>query len=368
MLNLLRIQINLMIFLLSSLVISICLAQQPIQEESQAWVEVYADVKSRVPLIFSDGRVCSGVLIDSDRVLTASHCVASLRPIFVFWEETFSMIYPAQVVALDGKNDLALLTVSTPSEINPISMIPESERLFVGEDVATIGHPTTGRNWNYPPFDPESTFLFSKGVISRVGADVVMSDLSISPGNSGGPAFNNRGQVVGIVSKKRIDRGVGSIAHLVGPAPIRSFLAKSYNQREPLSWRRADSNLSLNFWFNNDTSSGQNQSAEVLQNYELELMLALHDRIVLAGSSWLAGDLFRGTNYFAGWKFKIATSTLSEWTLIPGATHWLGKDNQKIFAPTVVIEQTVIPISFRFLQTTTNGDRDTVISLGLSLF
>ena len=77
----------------------------------------------------------------------------------------------------------------------------DSDQLNVGEDVYAIGNPLG-----------ELTFTFTGGYVSAKDRSVTMSDgtvmnmlqtdTAINSGNSGGPLFNEYGQVIGIVSAK----------------------------------------------------------------------------------------------------------------------------------------------------------------------
>src|SRR5258708_10173190 len=57
-----------------------------------------------------------------------------------------------------------------------------------GERVFTIGSPLS--------LDK----IITTGIISKVDAHTIMSDININPGNSGGPLFNNAGHVVGLTT------------------------------------------------------------------------------------------------------------------------------------------------------------------------
>ena len=57
-----------------------------------------------------------------------------------------------------------------------------------GERVFTIGSPLS--------LDK----IITTGIISKVDAHAIMSDININPGNSGGPLFNNAGHVVGLTT------------------------------------------------------------------------------------------------------------------------------------------------------------------------
>ncbi len=101
---------------------------------------------------------------------------------------------PGQVLDRDPEIDLALLQVDAVRL--PTAMIADSRQLRVGELVFAIGHP-----WGEPG-------VVTSGVISGLGAaetrgprrqvPIIRTDVTLAPGNSGGPLVNARGAVVGI--------------------------------------------------------------------------------------------------------------------------------------------------------------------------
>lgn len=103
--------------------------------------------------------------------------------------------YPvkARVVGSDARTDIAVLKVDKVEEAVNLSF-GSSERTRIGEGVFTIGNPfgyghtvTSGilsarnRTIGQGPFD-----------------DFIQTDAAVNPGNSGGPLFNARGEVIGI--------------------------------------------------------------------------------------------------------------------------------------------------------------------------
>ena len=103
--------------------------------------------------------------------------------------------FDAEVVKRGRDLDLALLRVETGSAL-PAAPVGDSDALRVGQLVYAIGHP-----WG-------RVGAVTAGVVSGLGvvggprerARYVQSDVSLAPGNSGGPLLNARGEVVGINS------------------------------------------------------------------------------------------------------------------------------------------------------------------------
>ena len=127
---------------------------------------------------FTDG-VCSGTLIAPNKVLSASHCFQGGRLL------TVNMV-PVNVVTYqhDGK-DHALLTLDTtfPSYA-PINYggMAQGERVFM------YGNPS-GQN-----------DMLRRGYVAGSVAQGTLLDLPVSQGDSGAAIFNERGEVVGVLT------------------------------------------------------------------------------------------------------------------------------------------------------------------------
>ena len=107
--------------------------------------------------------------------------------------------YDAQYVGGDEDYDIAVIKIEA-SGLQAVTL-GDSDTLNVGDHVLAIGNPLG-----------ELTFTFTGGYVSAKDRSVTMSDgtvmnmlqtdTAINSGNSGGPLFNEYGQVIGIVSAK----------------------------------------------------------------------------------------------------------------------------------------------------------------------
>jgi serine protease Do len=128
-------------------------------------------------------------------VLTNHHVVAGgRRSVTVVLRD--GRTFDAELVKSSRSLDLALLRVSGETLELPAAPVGDSDALRVGELVYAIGHP-----WG-------SVGAVSAGIIGGVGelrgpgrdlaARYVRSDVTLAPGNSGGPLLNAGGEVVAI--------------------------------------------------------------------------------------------------------------------------------------------------------------------------
>lgn len=103
--------------------------------------------------------------------------------------------YPvrARVVGSDARTDIAVLRVDRVDEAVDLSF-GRSERTRVGEGVFTIGNP-----FGYG-HTVTSGILSARNRVIGQGPydDFIQTDAAVNPGNSGGPLFNLRGEVIGI--------------------------------------------------------------------------------------------------------------------------------------------------------------------------
>jgi serine protease Do len=136
----------------------------------------------------------SGFIVSSDGlVLTNAHVVKGASEVVV--KLTDRREFRAKVLGADAKTDVAVLKIDARNL--PTVRLGSTRDLQVGEWVLAIGS----------PFGFENSV--TAGVVSAKGRSLpddslvpfIQTDVAVNPGNSGGPLFNARGEVVGINSQ-----------------------------------------------------------------------------------------------------------------------------------------------------------------------
>ena len=125
--------------------------------------------------------------------VTSLHMVKGADSVFVLDNELNT--YPARVVVTDNRLDIAILKVEKGenAKFNEPAYSFKSSGADLGEKVFTLGF-------------PGSDIVYSEGSLASVngGGDTAMYQVSVpvNPGNSGGPLFDETGNVIGIIKSK----------------------------------------------------------------------------------------------------------------------------------------------------------------------
>lgn len=174
--------------------------EPPKAMNAQALVEKYAPSVAMV--VFANGHG-SGFLVDRDLLATNAHVVGNrdnvnVRVIFPSAPDEEKGPHNGRVVFINKERDLALVRVKSDL---PFLKLGDSSTIKKGEDVVVIGSPGLGPGGGVLPN------AVGKGVYSTMAnlpgeGDFLQMSLAVNPGNSGGPAFNDRGEVIGVVTAK----------------------------------------------------------------------------------------------------------------------------------------------------------------------
>ncbi|WP_424981773.1 Do family serine endopeptidase [Maritalea sp. S77] len=135
--------------------------------------------------------VGSGFIISSDGfVVTNNHVIEDADEVMVVMENGDEMT--AKIIGTDPRTDLALLKIEAASDLQYVEFSDNEAR--VGDWVVAIGN----------PFGLGGTV--TAGIVSARGRDInanayddfIQIDAAVNRGNSGGPAFDTTGKVVGV--------------------------------------------------------------------------------------------------------------------------------------------------------------------------
>ena len=121
--------------------------------------------------------------------------------------------YDASIIGVDESSDVAVLKIDA-ANLTPVT-IGDSDALSVGDDIYAVGNPLG-----------ELDFSMSSGHVSALNRlitteanteaiNMFQVDAAVNSGNSGGPAYNARGEVVGVVTAKYSDTGVEGIGFAI---------------------------------------------------------------------------------------------------------------------------------------------------------
>jgi S1-C subfamily serine protease len=140
----------------------------------------------------------TGFIVGDHEIMTAAHVALDAQAISV---QTEAGVTSAELVGLDRDADAALLW--TPTDVGDASLELSQSTPALGESLALLGFPGA-----------VSDLRVTQGVVSGLDAnaeypdvgivlsDLIATDAAINGGNSGGPAFDTEGNVIGLVTGK----------------------------------------------------------------------------------------------------------------------------------------------------------------------
>ncbi len=169
--------------------------QLPQLDENDPFYEFFRRfIPNPGPREFQSQSLGSGFIITADGyILTNAHVVDSADDITVRLTDKREL--KAKVIGADRRTDVALIKIEASGL--PMVQFGDPGKLKVGEWVVAIGS----------PFGFDNTV--TAGIVSAKGRSLpqenfvpfIQTDVAVNPGNSGGPLFNMRGEVVGINSQ-----------------------------------------------------------------------------------------------------------------------------------------------------------------------
>ena len=167
----------------------------------------------------------TGFALKNGYVVTNYHVVEDAKSINISGiNGDYNVSYTASVVATDKVNDLAILKIRD-SRFNGFGTLPyavEMQMAEVGDDIFVLGYPLTQTMGD--------EIKLTNGIISsRTGfqGDAALYQITapLQPGNSGGPMFNSKGNVVGIVCAHH--KGTENVGYAIKTSYLKNLTESS---------------------------------------------------------------------------------------------------------------------------------------------
>lgn len=190
----------------------------------------------------TNGGIGTGFILDDNYIVTNNHVIEGGGKITIYSPNSPKK-FDAEVVYADPVVDLAVVKLKDwdtfEKEEGPVNLtLGDSELMPEGERVIVIGHPW-GLKWSV-----------SQGIISaknrRVGANpqfVDQVDAHLFQGNSGGPIFNEKGEVV-CVSDMMLTGEGGSYGFCI-PSNLVKKVLHDFDTFKEVRWRAMNVTLGL---------------------------------------------------------------------------------------------------------------------------
>jgi len=153
-------------------------------------------VSPAVARIDTDRGGGSGVVLSPDGlILTNDHVVARSRRLHAILPDGRSM--RADLIGSDAHSDLAVVRTSVEGGPLPFASLADSGAVRVGQIAIAIGNPY-GFHHTVTAGIVSAIGRSLRGQSGRLIEDVIQTDASLNPGNSGGPLIDSNGAVIGI--------------------------------------------------------------------------------------------------------------------------------------------------------------------------
>lgn len=187
--------------------------------------EVSELVTPSTVLIYASGQTASGYgtgffIRENGYIATNYHVVENREYISVTLHSGEEL--EAELINYSEPDDLAVIKVA--DGVYPAVKIGNSDAISVGDVAIAIGNPS-GANASWSTTQGIISALNREVTVTQTGMieelTMIQTDAPVNPGNSGGPLCNDRGEVIGIVTRKLTDyEGIGLAIPINGAMEI----------------------------------------------------------------------------------------------------------------------------------------------------
>jgi S1-C subfamily serine protease len=175
----------------------------------------------------------SGVLINNNGfIATNNHVIKGAKKIRISFQND-TADYEAKIISQNEENDVAIVQITDSRFKSAVKPIKWNSSVSLGEKVFTLGYPISNKM--------SDNVKVVDGIVSGLnGRDgnkaFFQTTLPVWYGNSGGPCFNSKGEILGLATQILWDKGekVDNVAYITKTSNVLS-LANSIITNENIS-------------------------------------------------------------------------------------------------------------------------------------